>query len=186
MEEDIDIIKSVSAGDKNAFRLLYDLYSERVYNTALSYIKAEEQAEEITQDVFVSIYKNAHQFKGNSKLSTWIYRITINKSLNQIKKKKRVDMFNQSIEHVDKSDFNHPGVLLENKELAKQLFTVIDNLPDSQKTAFIMSYIEDLPRQEVADIMGLSLKAVESLLQRAKKNLRSNLESLYPNRRKNK
>ncbi|MEZ4850473.1 MAG: sigma factor-like helix-turn-helix DNA-binding protein [Bacteroidia bacterium] len=62
----------------------------------------------------------------------------------------------------------------------------MDCLPDSQKTAFILSYIEDLPRQEVANIMEISLKAVESLLQRAKKNMRSELEKLYPHRRKSK
>lgn len=179
-------MRAVSNDDKGAFQRLYSEYSQMVYNTALSYIQNEKDAEEITQDVFVSIHKNANQFKGDSKLSTWIYRITINRSLNQIKKKKRIDKFSFSIENHDKPDFNHPGVLLDNKERASQLFKVIDTLADSQKTAFIMSYIEDLPRQEVADIMGLSLKAVESLLQRGKKNLRTKLENLYPNRRKNK
>ena len=75
-------------------------------------------------------------------------------------------------------------MLLENKENAKALFQVIDTLPDQQKTAFILSYMEDLPRKEVAAIMDTSLKSVESLLQRAKNNLRKKLKKLYPNRRK--
>jgi RNA polymerase sigma-70 factor (ECF subfamily) len=83
-------------------------------------------------------------------------------------------------------EFEHPGVLLENKENAASLYKAMECLPNSQKTAFILSYIEELPRQEVADIMETSLKAVESLLQRAKSNMRSELEKSYPNRRKSK
>ena len=75
-------------------------------------------------------------------------------------------------------------MLLEKRESSKILFQVIDTLPDSQKTAFILSFVEELPRQEVADIMEISLKATESLLQRAKNNLRNKLKNKYPDRRK--
>ncbi len=85
---------------------------------------------------------------------------------------------------MQKVDFDHPGVILENKEKAKYLFKAIESLPATQKTAFILSFIEELPRQEVADIMQTSLKAVESLLQRAKKNLRLRLERMAPKRKK--
>ena len=84
------------------------------------------------------------------------------------------------------SDFKHPGIDLEHQENLSIIFKGIDLLPDNQKTAFILSFIEDLPRQEVADIMELSLKAVESLLQRGKKKLRESLEKHYPVRRKTK
>lgn len=83
----------------------------------------------------------------------------------------------------DVPDFEHPGVLMENKENTKALFKAIHTLPNQQKTAFILSFVEELPRQEVADVMEVSLKAVESLLQRAKKNMRPELEKLYPHRR---
>lgn len=74
----------------------------------------------------------------------------------------------------------HPGVLLENKEKSKYLFKAIDSLDEKQRTAFILSYIESLPRQEVADIMDTTLKSVESLLQRAKANLRKKIAAIYP------
>ena len=80
-------------------------------------------------------------------------------------------------------DFNHPGIIEENKENAKLMYKAIDTLPDAQKTAFILGFIEEKPRQEIADIMEISLKAVESLLQRAKANLKIKLKSLNPNRR---
>lgn len=173
-------------GDRSALRSLYELFSEKVYNTALSYAQNKEDAEEITQDVFTSVFRNAAKFKGESAVNTWIYRITVNTSLNHLKRKKRNSFLKFGKIELEQPDFEHPGVLLENKENAKRLFLVIDALPDTQKTAFILSYIEDLPRQEVADVMGVSLKAVESLLQRGKKNLRIKLEKEYPNRRKKK
>jgi len=179
------ILQSIANGDRRAFQQLYELFSEKVYNTALSYVQNEQDAEEITQDVFTNIFRNASKFKGEAAVSTWIYRITVNASLNQIKRKKRFSFFSAG-EIKETPDFDHPGILLEKKEHAKALFKVIDTLSDNQKTAFILSFVEELPRQEVADIMEISLKAVESLLQRAKKNLRIKLEKLYPNRRKNK
>ncbi len=175
----------MARGDDKAFKKLYDTFSVKVYNTAISYTQNALDAEEITQDVFTKIYRSAGTFKGDSAVSTWIYRITVNTSLTFIKRKKRFVFFQLSKTKSKTSDFYHPGVLLEKKEEAKMLFKVIDTLSDNQKTAFILSFVEGLPRQEVADIMGLSLKAVESLLMRAKRNLRQKLEKMYPNRKKN-
>lgn len=179
-----EILAAVAEGDSNAFRQLYGLYAEKVYNTALSYAQNGQDAEEIAQDVFTSIFRYAGNFKGESAVNTWIYRITVNTSLNHLKKKKRFSFLKFGNTEPDPPDFEHPGVLLENRENAKILFKVINTLPENQKTAFILSYVEDLPRQEVADIMELSLKAVESLLQRAKASLRKKLDNHYPNRRK--
>ena len=94
--------------------------------------------------------------------------------------KKRFNFFKNILTTSQPIEFEHPGVLLENKENAAALYKAMDCLPNNQKTAFILSYIEDLPRKEVADIMETSLKAVESLLQRAKKNMRKELEKNYP------
>ncbi len=183
MSDTRQIMLSVANGDRKAFHQLYELYSDKVYNTALSYVQNEQDAEEITQDVFTNVFRKAASFKGEATVSTWIYRITINTSLNHIKRKKRLSFLSFGISQPEKPDFEHPGIILEHKEHAKALFKVIDTLPESQKTAFILSFVEELPRQEVADVMEVSLKAVESLLQRAKKNLRNKLENLYPDRR---
>ncbi len=186
MNNESEIIQAIAKGDKNSFSMLYERFSEKVYNTGLSYTKNKEDAEEITQDVFVKIYKSAATFKGESSLNTWIYRIAVNTSLNYLKKKNRFTFLKNTFTTSQSIDFEHPGVLMENRENAAALYKAMDCLPNNQKTAFILSYIEDLPRQEVADIMEVSLKAVESLLQRAKKNMRSELENLYPHRRKSK
>lgn len=128
----------------------------------------------------MKIFQKAYTFKGDSQVGTWIYRITVNASLNQIKKKK-FHFFNFDDKSVEVlSDFSHPGVLFENKEKSKILFNFIKALPDNQKTALILAFVEDLPRQEIAVIMEISLKSVEGLLQRAKENLRKKIISDYP------
>ncbi len=183
MTEEKKIIKKIKEGDRKAFEYLYTIYIDMIFNTAISYTKNEKDAEEIVQEVFIKIYKNIQSFKGEAKLKTWIYRIVINTSLNYIHKRKRFSIFNKDHFEHESIDFEHPGVILENKENATILFQVMNGLPDLQKTAFILSYIEELPRKEVALIMDTSLKAVESLLQRAKKNMRKKIMKDYPNRR---
>lgn len=163
-----------------SFEEIYHLHKRKVFNLALQYVQNTEDAEEITQDVFVSIHQSISGFKEQSLLSTWIYRITINKSLDFIKaknRKKRFGFFTSlffedsgDVKH-DKPTFNHPGVQLENKEALENIFKHINDLPDNQKTALILSKIEQKSQAETAEIMNMSVKAVESLVQRAKVNL---------------
>ncbi|MEM9680501.1 MAG: RNA polymerase sigma factor [Bacteroidota bacterium] len=184
-------LKSVAKGDEKALEQLYNIYSVKVYNTALNYTKSAQDAEEILQDVFVIIYNTASKFKFSSSVSTWIYRITVNKSLDFLRKKnsqKRYGIFTSlykkdSIEiGYESFDFVHPGVKLENKEDATFLYKAIDILSEHQKTAFILIQIEGLPHHEVAKVMGKSSKSVESLLGRAKQNLREELKKYFPER----
>ena len=156
-----------------------------MYNLALHYVQNSEDAQEITQDVFVSVHQSLESFKGNSNISTWLYRITINKSLDFLKAKKRKKRFSlltsiffdnsQDIKH-DMSEPNHPGVQLEDKEAIDRIFHQINLLPDNQKTALILHKIEHKSQVEVAEIMDISPKAVESLIVRAKNNLSKNLK----------
>jgi RNA polymerase sigma-70 factor (ECF subfamily) len=157
-----------------------------VYNLALNYTQNVEDAEEITQDVFVSVYQSLNSFQENSSLSTWIYRITINKSLDFLKSKQRKKRFalltslffdnSNDLKH-NPPEYNHPGVLLEHKEALSKLFKVINELPNKQKTALILHKIEQKSQAEVAEIMYISPKAAESLIQRAKTNLSKKLNN---------
>ena len=180
MEKGNNQIERIALGDKTAFKELYIEYSKKVYSTALHYLQNVCDAQEVTQDVFVTIFNKAYTFSGKSSVNTWIYRITVNTSLNFIKSRKRrlFNLFNDKINDIP--DFDHPGILEEKKEEAKLMYGSINKLPKAQKTAFILGFIEEKPRQEIADIMGLSLKAVESLIQRAKAKLRISLNKLNP------
>ncbi len=163
------------------FEALYNENKRMVYNLALQYTQQVEDAEEITQDVFVTAYQGLSNFKGDSSVSTWLYRITINKSLDFIKAKKRKKRFafltsffydESALLKPNLADNNyHPGIQLEDKEALKTLFAYLNELPNNQKTALILHKIEQKSQIEVAEIMSLSPKAVESLVQRAKKSL---------------
>lgn len=171
---------------------LVETYKNLVFNTALHFLQHREEAEDITQDVFVEVYQSLAKFKEQSSVSTWIYRITVNKCLDHLRAKKRQKRFGfiTNLFHPETgeilheiSHFDHPGIELEKKEKARFLFRAIEQLPENQKTAFILWHIEELPQKEIAEIMQSSVKAVESLLQRAKANLRKELEKHYPERR---
>lgn len=169
------------ASDEELFRKLYERYKDKVYNTALYQLSQPEDAEEITQDVFTEIFRSSGGFKGDSHVSTWIYRITINKCLDkhrshQRKKRSLISyLFGDIHESMEPVEYQHPGMAAEQRETYQQLFAAIHRLSGNQKTAFILTYVEDLPQREVAEILGLKLKAVESLLQRAKQALRKDL-----------
>ncbi len=149
-----------------------------VYNLSINYLQNHEDAQEITQDVFVAVYRSMDKFRNESSISTWIYRITINKCLDHIKaskRKKRISFFTSlfggEISENTFSAFDHPGILLEQKQAMERLFRCINGLPDKQKTALLLSKTENMSQAEIAEVMGLSVKAVESLIQRAKSNL---------------
>jgi RNA polymerase sigma-70 factor (ECF subfamily) len=170
---------------------LYNQYSILVYNLALNYLQNNEDAEEITQDVFIQINNSLSKFQEKSSLKTWIYRITINKCLDFIKHKnsqKRFFIFGKKsrnefeIENV--SNFEHPGILLENKEKSKLLFEIINELGENQKTAFLLSKVDGLSNPEISEIMKLSISSVESLIFRAKSTLKEKISNKFKEYRK--
>jgi RNA polymerase sigma-70 factor (ECF subfamily) len=151
-------------------------------------LQNREDAEDVTQEIFITIHININEFREESSLSTWIYRIALNKCLEFIRKKdrkKRSGIFKwifssdgeRAIEN--HSDFMHPGIQLENQERAKVLFKAIELLPEQQKTAYILHKLEQVSYNEIASIMEVSLSSVESLLFRAKQNLKKHLTIYY-------
>lgn len=179
---DLTLLTRIATQDAAALRLLYDRHGDKVYNLALSYLQVTEDAEEVTQDVFGKVWRSAGSFAGNSQVTTWLYRIAVNTALTKLKKRNTRSLFGALSNQLDPPDFAHPGALLEDMEENKALFSAVYRLPDRQKTAFLLSYVEELPRAEVATIMNQSLKAVEGLLMRAKGGLRETLKNSHPHR----
>lgn len=187
MEHD-KLIEDLKRGDPGALESLFSIYKDRVYNTALGYLQNIQDAEELTQDVFIEIFNSASKFKGDSALTTWIYRITVNKSLDKIKYQKRRKRFavitsifspDSAGLAIDTPDFIHPGIEIELKESSQILFKALNNLPENQKTAFILSKIELLSQKEISEIMKTTVSSVESLIFRAKQNLKNTLSKKY-------
>ena len=156
-------------------------------------VQHRQDAEDLTQDVFVSVYRSILSFNGQSTLNTWIYRIAVNKCLDHLRsgtRKRKYGIFSATTDDIARTEtprdngFEHPGVQLEKRENAKLLFNAIAKLPATQKTAFVLAHVEGFPQKDIADVMEVSLKAVESLLQRAKQNLRVQLSEYYDRRNK--
>jgi RNA polymerase sigma-70 factor (ECF subfamily) len=186
-----EFIEQLKTQTRAAYSKLLDDFQQKVFTTCISFVPNTEDAEDITQEVFFEVFNSISNFKGQAKLSTWIYRITTNKCLEFIRKRntKKRFAFLQSITgpdfEIDKTNYftemNHPGIILENKEKNETLFLAINNLPDAQRLVFTLNKIDGKSYQEVSDITEKSLSSVESLLFRAKKNLQKALETFYKN-----
>ncbi|MBC7827717.1 MAG: RNA polymerase sigma factor [Chitinophagaceae bacterium] len=181
------LIEQLRQGNETAFKTIVETWQDMVYNTALGIIQNAEDAEDISQEVFVQVYESINTFKGEAKFSTWLYKITVTKTMDHIRRKKRKKRFafiqsifgiNDEIVH-DPPDFHHPGIVLDKKETAAELFKAIDQLPENQKIAFTLNKLEGLNYQEVSEIMNTTVPSIESLLHRAKNNLKKLLEIYY-------
>ena len=167
------------------FEAFYEQYKNLVFNLSLHYVQNREDAEEITQDIFITVYEKLPEFRAEAKISTWLYRITVNRCIDfeRTRKRKKRFAFISSIFgqdnniKIDVPEFNHPGIIMEQQEEMKQIFNALNRLPERQKTVIILLKIEEKSQAETAAIMGIGIKAVESLFQRAKNNLSKNLNN---------
>jgi len=184
---DQELIKQLKEGNESAFKIIVEKWQDMVFNTCMGLVQDANDAEDVAQEVFIQVYESVEQFKGESKFSTWLYRIAVTKSLDHLRKKKRKKRFAflQSLfgvneeEVIQDPEFHHPGVKLENKEQAAVLFKAISKLPDNQKAAFTLHKLEGLSYQEVAEALSTTVSSVESLMHRARGNLRKILTDYY-------
>ena len=172
--------------EADAFKEIVDEYQAKVLNTCYRFVNDRQDAEDVTQEVFSEVFRSLAHFRGDSTLSTWIYRIAVTRSLDFIRKKKRKKrfaviqrLFGPDDAMVDLPHFDTPEAELEQKERAQILSHAVASLPENQRIAITLHRYEGFSYQEAADIMGTSVSAVESLLHRAKKNLQKILTDYY-------
>ena len=182
-----ELVVQLQQGDESAFRKLVDEWEDMVYNTAVGIVQNPDDADDITQEVFLQVFQSIHSFKGDAKFSTWLYRITLSKALDHEKKKNRKKRFgfvqrlfgSKEEEQLHPIEFDHPGVLTERKERAAALFKSLKQLAPNQRIAFTLHKLEGQSYQEITEIMNTTLFAVESLMGRAKTNLKKILNDYY-------
>lgn len=186
--EDTEIVGKLKCGDNEAFRHILERYQRLVLNCSYKFVRNREAAEDITQEVFLEVFRSIESFRADSKLSTWIYRIAVTKSLNHLKAQKRKKRFaiivrlfgdDEMENKIPSPDELNPQNDLENKERAGILTLALDKLPENQRIAFILSKYKELSYEEIALVLNTSLSAVESLIFRAKKNLKKILYNYY-------
>ncbi|HEX2922296.1 MAG TPA: RNA polymerase sigma factor [Bacteroidales bacterium] len=179
---DPDIIRSVLNGRLDDFRELVERYQQRIFRLIIGYVHNQEEAEDLTQEVFIKAWQSLDKFRGDSSFSTWLHRIAINICLNNTRKNRgnsligRLSSFfgNENQIQIPFFEENAEEILIK-EEYKAWLKRALDNLPENQRTAIILSKYDDLPQKEIAAIMNLTEGAVEALIQRAKKNLREKL-----------
>lgn len=185
-----ELIEQLKSGKESAFRQLVENYQAMVVNTAMGMIHNQTDAEDVAQEVFIQVYHSIHKFRSESSLKTWLYRITITRSLNFIRDSKKrnffsriEDFFQGKNEEIDSSSLN-PQKIMEAEEHAKAIHSAMESLPENQKIAFALSKYEELSYKEIGEVMQLSKSSVESLLFRAKTNLQKKLLNYYKNMNK--
>ncbi len=184
IETDIDIIQQIIKGDMRSFESLVNDYKDKVLRICYSYTNDLEDAEDISQEVFIEVYKSIKKFRGQSSIGTWIFKIASNKSLDAIRKKKRIkrgEGLNTYIEEIKNEQWMEPSTddpasILIKEQRKELLYVGLSRIPERQKEAYVLTQIEGMNQHMVSEIMGASVKSVESLVLRAKKKLKSVLE----------
>ena len=166
-------IKKILEGDSNSFGIILERYQNMVFALALKMLKHREESEEVSQDTFIKVYKSLSKFNGESKFSTWIYRIAYNTCLDRIKKNSK---FNNDVEINDVTAneiFQTENVFdsLENKERSIIIKECMDKLPEEERVIMHLFYFEELSLKEIVEIVSMTEGNVKVKLFRARKKL---------------
>jgi RNA polymerase sigma-70 factor, ECF subfamily len=186
--DDLEIVAKLKRGDDDVFPIIVEKYQKLVLNCSYKFLRNRESAEDLTQEVFLEVFQSLHSFRGNSRLSTWIYRIAVTKSLNHLKSLKRKKRFallvslfegHEAEGRLPSPDSMSPDRDLENQDRARVLTWALEKLPDNQRIAFTLSKYDELSYEEISLIMNASVPSIESLIHRAKANLKKTLLRYY-------
>lgn len=176
-KDDIFYIEKVKSGQTNHFSYLVEKYQDIVFSIALKVLKNRADAEEMAQESFIKAYKSLHTFKGTAKFSTWLYRITYNNCISEVRKKKIYFTSTDDVEIKDESDdFNIDALPAENR--ARYVKEALEKLPEEEYTLVLLYYFENQSIGEIVKVTKLSASNVKVKLHRARKRLYSILNEM--------
>lgn len=186
-ERESELVAELRHGSMLAFQELVERYTEKVFNLALRITRNPEDAEEIVQDVFVTIHKKIDRFEGKSAFSSWLYRITVNAAFMKLRKRKQHQAVSfeelgiGSHENLvsNRSDSCDVNYMSSRHELQEALQNAIGRLPEEYRTIFVLRDIDGLSNQEVGEMLSISVPAVKSRLHRSRLMLRKRLFKFY-------
>jgi len=168
-----DIIKRAAEGDQNAFESIYRASAKFVYNVAWRIVSRHEDAQEVTQEVFLTVYRKLNIFRFESSFKTWIYRVTINTAINYSKKQAKVrnktTEFNEQMHCASVLGETNQNIDKEHNE--KLVAVLLNTLTSDQKACMILRNIEGLSYQEIADVLNININTVRSRLSRGREAL---------------
>lgn len=179
-------IKQVLKGDQNAFADIVSLYQHKLYQVCYRMLSNKQEAEDIAQEAFVRAYMNLHTFDQKRKFSTWLYRIATNLCIDRIRKKKPDYYLDAEVAGTEGLDLYSqiatedqlPEETLVQMELQERIQYEIGRLPDKYRSVIVLKYIEELPLQEISDILDMPLGTVKTRIHRGREALRKQLNNL--------
>ncbi len=173
MKDNQPNIKAILAGDSREFSVLVDAHKNIVFTVALRMLKNREEAEEVSQDTFIKVYKSLNRFKGDSKLSTWIYRIAYNTCLDRLKKSKK-DLKNISMDEIEGFEIEHVDNALEqiaSSERSDLIKNCIGKLSPKDAAILTLFYFEEKSLKELGKILNKNENSIKVGLFRARGRL---------------
>ncbi|WP_194973137.1 RNA polymerase sigma factor [Aquiflexum lacus] len=176
---DLDLLQMIQnpGTREKGYRFLVEIYQRRIYGVIRKMVLIHEDADDITQNTFVKAFKNINNFRGNSSLFTWLYRIATNESLNFLQKKKKRFFFSfDDHEAAMENYLDHSG-LITGDEIEKKLQKALLKLPDKQRLVFNLRYFEDLGYEEISQITGTSVGALKASYHHAAKKIENELQT---------
>lgn len=175
--DELQLIDDFKNGNEQAFNLLVHRYKEKVYWIVRRLLPDHDEADDVTQNVFIKVYHSLPSFKGDSSFYTWIYRIAVNLSLNEIRRKKLRKTFsiNEEIHQIRSTDVL-PLEQMENDERTQHIRDAIELLPEKQKKVFLLRYYEELPYEEIAKILKTSVGGLKANYFHAVKKIGAHLK----------
>ena len=188
-DPDVQLMLRFQNGEEGAFQQLFNKHASSVVNFAFRFLGNRARAEEIAQDVFLQVYRWQERYEPKAKFSTWLFKIANNHCLNEVRKgeyRVSIDTLDQPYDGEDEAPTRAlpdqegwPGdELLAAKETADRIKDILSRIPDTQRTALLLSRLEGLSYQEVAGVLGCTEKAVKSLVFRATQSLRVGLKDI--------
>jgi len=173
--DDADLMRSLARGDRQALRVLYERHAELVYRTAYRFVLDEEEARDITQSVFITIMQAARSYRPTAKLTTWLYRVVVNRCLNhRSAARTRLRATSEEQDRLDQLPApreTQPDRLADRARQAKRLRAALCRLPERQRMALTLKLFEEMTYGEIAEVLDCSRSSVESLLFRARRSL---------------
>ena len=172
VSNDLELVESFQKGNEASFNELVRRYQEKVYWIAHRFVNDHDQADDIVQEVFLKVYRALNDFRGDSGVYTWLYRITVNISLNTIRKQ-RIKDFLRIDEFFDypSEESEQPDTQYEQREQKQLIEEAIQQLPEKQKAVFILRYYEELPYEDISKILKTSVGGLKANYFHAVKNI---------------
>ena len=173
---DDELLERIQDGSHEAFSVLVRRHTERFYRLAFRFVQNKEGAEDIVQDAFVKLWEDPAKWRPerNTKFTTWFYRVVVNLCLDWQRKKRPTELEDEALLPDERPSADEPLIRAEEKAMLEK---EIASLPERQRTALHLCFEEGLSNQEAADIMGINLKALQSLIMRAKATLKERMRS---------